>query len=206
MASRRNGVNVAVDFDRLHDRIFCRIHRTGEEIKNDLPNALRIAIREKAWKHYVSPETGEPFVSLEEWLHHDLPDGLAVGMGRNAISYRDLMNLCRDCAPDVFEALKQCQPARHKRANGTPSNSANNPALRRNRRAKSGLADRLAREFPEIWEQYQIGRHKSITAAAIKAGIRKPSDDPLMRMKSYWRRADKRARKEFLEWINKSDS
>ena len=195
-----------VDFTQLQDRIFRRIHRTGEEVKNDLPNALRMAIEVEAWTHFTNPQTGKPFKTVEEWLHHDLPQGVAVGMGKFAITYHDLVELCRDAAPDVAEVLKKNAPKngrRARRSNGTAPPECK--VVSRDRATRAGLSERLAQDFPRIWQKYLAGQYRSVRAAAEAAGIVRPSHDPLMRLKSYWKRADKKARRDFLRWVDSAE-
>lgn len=45
------------------------------------------------------------------------------------------------------------------------------------------------------------GEYNSLRAAAEAAGIMKPANDPLPRLKSFWRRAKKKDREAFLKWI-----
>ena len=207
MAKKYSAPFEGVDFEQLQERIFRRIHRTGEEVKNDLPNALRMAIETKAWAHFISPETGKPFESLQEWLHHDLPQGVAMGMGRHAITYRDAMELCREVAPDVHHVLKENAPKRRNRKTRVDEDAAVAcRAVTRERATRSGLSERLQSDYPKIWRKYLAGQYRSVRAAAEAAGIVKPSHDPLMRLKSYWRKADPKARRAFLAWLEEAKS
>jgi hypothetical protein len=51
----------------IRDHLFDRVHRTGEHAKNDLPNILKTAIREEAWRKFTKAD-GTSFNDLVEWL------------------------------------------------------------------------------------------------------------------------------------------
>jgi hypothetical protein len=62
------------------------------------------------------------------------------------------------------------------------------------------LSVRLAQEHPKYYEAYLRGDYRSVTAAAIAAGLLK-NDVNLRRLKSAWRKATAPEREQFLEWI-----
>lgn len=70
----------------LRDHLFDRIHRTGEEIKNDFPNKLRIAIDTRAWKQFTRAD-GTPFENVLEWMQYQFPNGVSLGQGMHTITY-----------------------------------------------------------------------------------------------------------------------
>jgi len=81
-----------VNYQVIQDRLFKRIHRTGEEIKNDFPNVLRAAIDTEAWKHFKTVD-GKPFKNLGEWLTYSFPNGVSMGKEKTSISYEDALQL-----------------------------------------------------------------------------------------------------------------
>ncbi len=97
------------NFDTIRDRLFNRIHKTGEEIKNDFPNILRRAIETEAWQHFTDFE-GKPFANLVDWLTCTFPHGASLGEGKDVIGYEDALELCKE-HPDVCRALAEQRPA-----------------------------------------------------------------------------------------------
>jgi hypothetical protein len=91
------------------DKIFHRVHRTGEELKNDLPNWIERAIETEVWKQAVNPSTGKAFENAGQWLVANYPLGPAVGNGRFAIDYEDCINLCKD-RPEIKDLLVRHRP------------------------------------------------------------------------------------------------
>ena len=51
------------NYNAIRDHLFDRIHKTGEQVKNNFPNILRAAIETEAWKHFTDAE-GKPFKKL----------------------------------------------------------------------------------------------------------------------------------------------
>lgn len=194
------------NYEAIRDHIFDRIHRTGEEIKNDLPNILRTAIKTETWKHFSDAES-KPFKSLVDWLHYTFPHGPMMGNGQYAISYQDAIQLCAG-APDVLRVLLENAP---KDKGGRPVKNAENnrsvhtPVLqRRGNKSKSAvvLSVRLAKERPKFYEAYMRGKYKSVTAAATAAGLIK-NDANLRGAKSKYRKLTPPERKEFHAWLKK---
>src|SRR5262245_47963575 len=83
--------------------LFRLIHRTGEEVKNHLPNMLRHAIEDEAWRHFRDAE-GKPFTNLLDWLAAPWPNGCDLGLNRFVMDIDDLICLSRD-HPEVHRAL-----------------------------------------------------------------------------------------------------
>src|SRR5436190_21665748 len=83
--AKNNHKPTTANYEAIRNHIFDRIHKTGEEIKNDLPNVLRAAIKAEAWKHFRDAE-GKPFKNLVDWLHNTFPNGAGMGQGKNAIT------------------------------------------------------------------------------------------------------------------------
>jgi hypothetical protein len=92
----------------IRDLLFNRIHRTGEQIKNDFPNLLRSAIQNEVWRHFTTAE-GKPFEDLVAWLHYSFPCGLSMGAGQHVISYEDALQLTEG-APEVHRVLLEHAP------------------------------------------------------------------------------------------------
>jgi hypothetical protein len=190
------------NFDAIRDHLFRRIHRTGEEIKNDFPNILRTAIEGEAWKQFTRAD-GTDFKNVVEWLHYTFPNGASMGQGRHAITYEDALQLT-EVAPDVHRVLAVNAPKAKPgpKPNGTELTVSTPLILDRNHRNKttSVLSVRLAQEKPKYYDAYLRGDYKSVTAAAIAAGLL-TDDANLRRAKSAFRKMTTAQRKQFLGWI-----
>lgn len=188
------------NYKAILTHLFDRIHRTGEEIKNDFPNLLRTAIETEAWKHFKDNE-GKPFENLVVWLQYTFPNGAGLGHGRNAITYKEALALTEGHA-EVHRILAKHAPkgkAGRKKQNGDRTVAI----LDRHtgHMHKPVLVARLAQDFPDVYEAYLRGEYRSVRAAAEAAGLVKPGNDPMARLKSNWNKATASQRKEFLEWI-----
>ena len=189
------------NYEAIRDHIIERIHRTGEEVKNDLPNILRTAIDTETWKQFSDAEN-KPFKSVVDWLHYTFPNGTMMGMGRHAISYEDALQLCAG-APDVLRVLLKNAP--NNKGGHPPKNNLSvdtQVVLKRGadrNRSATVLSVRLAQEKPKYYDAYMQGKYKSVTAAAIAAGLIK-NDAHIRRTKSGYRKMNKEERKEFLTW------
>lgn len=194
------------------DRIFHRVHRTGEEIKNDLPNLIERAIEKEEWKTAVNPATGKHFANIGEWLVARWPLGPAIGQGRFAISYDDLIQLSSD-RPKLKDVLVRHRPkskegatvgnknaAKHKTTVYNVNSCLPSTAPRKTGNSRLYIEERLERDHKEIWQAYLRGEYKSARQAGIAAGFVNDDHDPLKRMKSNWNKATKKQRKEFILW------
>jgi hypothetical protein len=188
------------NYESILHHLFDRIHKTGEEIKNDFPNILRTAIKTEAWKHFHDLE-GKPFTNLVDWLHHTFPNGAGLGLGQNAITYQDALALTEG-APDVKRVLAEnapkAKPGRKKRSdeNGSLRNHFGHSNM-----SKPVLTARLAQEHPKIYDAYLRGEYRSIRAAAEAAGLVKSGNETLARLKSNWNKATAAERRSFMEWM-----
>lgn len=189
---------------RLH--LFDRVHKTGEVVKNDFPNILRTAIETQAWKHFHDSD-GKPFKNLVDWLHDSSPQGIGMGLGKNAITYEDALKLTEG-HPEVHRALAKTapkkKPGRKKKGREIGEST---PQLNRHgtRATKTTLSVRLAQEFPDFYDAYMRGEYKTVTAAAIAAGIIK-DDANLRRAKSAYRKMSAAHRKDFADWLRTKEA
>ena len=186
-------------------RIFDRVHRTGEEIKNDLPNWVERAIEAKLWESTIDPSTGEPFTDLGKWLVANYPLGPGMGQTRYSITYDEFIALCDD-RPTLKDMLVKHRP-KGKRGPKQKDNCFDN--VKEIEPPKTGnsrlyIEERLQRDHPAIWEQYLAGEIKSARQAGIKAGFITDTHDPLKRLKSNWSKATARQRKAFMKWTQES--
>jgi hypothetical protein len=189
------------------DRIFHRVHRTGEEIKNDLPNLIERSIEQEAWKDAVNPATGKPFANAGEWLVARYPLGPGVGHGRFAITYDDCIRLSDD-RPKLKDLLVRHRP-KGKRGPKTEDNCFDNVktiSTQKTGNSRLYIEERLQRDHAEIWQAYLRGEYKSARQAGIAAGFVKDTHDPLMRLKANWKKATKKQRKEFILWTQKEET
>ena len=194
-------------FDAIRNQLFDRIHKTGEEMKNDFPNKLRRAIETEAWQHFSDAE-GKPFENLVDWLAYTFPNGASMGEGRNAITYEEALQLCAG-HPEVHRVLAGSAP---KRKPGRKKDGDQLKPVRvlidrgRSTSRSSLLLMRLANESPDIYQAYLRNEYKSVHAAAEAAGFVKRANDPLPRLKSFWKRASKRDRQAFRKWLNSDEA
>jgi hypothetical protein len=183
------------------DKIFDRVHRTGEEIKNDLPNWVERFIAAEGWKQVIDPSTGKPFADIGKWLVANWPLGPGMGHGRYSISYDEFISLCSD-RPTLKDMLVKFRPKRQgKRTDLVDNVNEVEKQDRKTGNSRLYIEERLQRDHPEIWQEYLSGKIKSARQAAIKAGFVKDTHDPLMRMKSYWAKASKKQKNAFKKWI-----
>ena len=71
-----------------------------------------------------------------------------------------------------------------------------------NHKSAAGMAERLEREFPAIWKRYKGGQIRSITAAAIAAGIKDDPHTPWKESCRAWNRMTKAERRKFKKLID----
>jgi len=162
------------DHSNAVNKIFDRVHRTGEEVKNDLPNWVERAVENKTWQQSINPATGEHFATVGEWLVASWPLGPGMGQGKHAITYDEFIVLCEN-RPNLKKLLIESRP---KRREGRPTKveqetldnvkSLTKP-IGGNHRAY--LEDRLSRDYPQHWQDYIDGKYRSARQAAIAAGI-----------------------------------
>lgn len=203
-----------VDLQALKKRLYNRVHKTGEECNNDLPNILRVVIAQEAWRQDRDAE-GKPFENLAAWLHYHWPSGLSLGCDTIAMTYTQLMAHCEG-HKDVFDVLVRNAP-KNKRGGDRKSKEATNKQNQNGgssiliggsgtAQTKSVLAVRLQERFPEHYQKYLNGEHKSVWAAAVASGlVKKSGHDPLARLKSNWKKATKKERDQFLAWISEQE-
>jgi hypothetical protein len=193
------------NYKAIRDHLFDRIHKTGQDAKNDFPNILRTAIETEAWKHFTDGD-GKPFANLVAWLHYSFPLGLGMGQGRHVISYEDALQLTEG-APDVHRVLAQNAPKGKPGRKKTCEREIAAPTQQFDRHRKPNgtavLSARLAQEKPTFYEAYLRGEYKTITAAAMAAGLLR-DDGNLRRAKSAFRKMTSEQRAEFLAWIDQA--
>lgn len=197
------------DLEHAKSRIFDRVHRTGEQVKNDLPKWVDRVVKSEAWKKALDA-SGKPFATVGDWLVSNYPLGPGVGQGRYTIKYEELISLCEDNFPELMKLLKDSRP---KRKRGGDQKSAliklreprfDNPPPSPGTRQY--IEERLQREHKAIWKDYLAGKYKSARQAGIAAGFVRDGHNPADRLRSYWKKADKKQRKEFLKWIESEDA
>lgn len=203
----KNGTFTDANCQVIRDRLFKRIWRTGEEAKNDFPNILRTAIKAEAWKRFQDSE-GRPFPNLVAWLTHSFPLGLGMGQDRHTITYEDALKLTEG-APDVHRVLAENAPKGKPGRKAKGGNNGNCTVAILDRKSgctrKPVLAVRLAQEHPAVYDAYLRGEHRGIRAAAETAGLVKPSNDPVQRIKSNYRKLTPQQRREIRRWMDEED-
>lgn len=193
-----------VDIKKATKQIFNRVYKTGEEIKNDLPNWVQRVIDEEAWKQAVDVN-GEPFESVGHWLVANYPYGPGCGKGEFAVKYDELIMFCEN-RKELKDTLIRYRPKGKRggdRGNQHTGGKVSNThyAKKANTGSRLYIEERLQRDHPAIWKDYLAGKYASARQAGIAAGFIADSHDPLKRAKSNWNKMTKKQRKEFLEWI-----
>jgi len=191
------------NFDAIRDHLFNRIHQSGEQLKNNFPNILRRAIEAEIWRQYVDAE-GKPFDNLVDWLHFTFPNGASMGQGQHALTYEEALKLTEG-ASDVHRILLQSAP-KGKPGPKPKELKALTPLIPyRSGARKVVLALKLSKDKPKIFADFQKGKYKTITEAAVAAGIRK-NDGRLRMAKSAFRNMSHGERAEFLKWLETDDA
>lgn len=189
------------DIHAATNKIFDRVHRTGEEIKNDLPNWVERFVEAKGWTKVVDPATGKPFDNVGQWLVANYPLGPGMGQGRYAISYDEFIALCDD-RPKLKDLLVKHRPKRQgKRTDLVDNVNEVKPSGRKDGNSRLYIEERLQRDHQQIWRDYLGGKYKSARQAGIAAGFIQSGHDPVKRMKNYWSKATVKEKREFLKWI-----
>ena len=189
------------DIHAATNKIFDRVHRTGEEIKNDLPNWVERFVEAKGWTKVVDPATGKPFDNVGQWLVANYPLGPGMGQGRYAISYDEFIALCDD-RPKLKDLLVKHRPKRQgKRTDLVDNVNKVKPSGRKDGNSRLYIEERLQRDHQQIWRDYLGGKYKSARQAGIAAGFIQSGHDPVKRMKNYWSKATVKEKREFLKWI-----
>ena len=191
------------NFDAIRDHLFDRIHKNGEQLKNDFPNILRRAIEAEIWKEYVDAE-GKPFENIADWLHYTFPNGASMGQGQHALTYEEAIKLTEG-ASDVHRVLLESVP-KGKRGPKPKEPKASTPLIPYSSGArKLTRALRLSQDHPKVFADFQKEKYKSLTEAEVAAGIRK-NDGNLSRAKSAVRKMTAEERAEFLKWLKSPDA
>lgn len=190
-----------LDLHNATNKIFDRVHRTGEEIKNDLPNWVERFIEAKGWTQAIDPATGEPFANIGQWLVANYPLGPGMGSGRYSITYDEFIALCED-RPKLKDLLVKHRPKRKRGPKPADSSFDNVKEIGKPKTGNSRLyiEERLQRDHPEVWKEYLDGKITSARQAGIKAGFINDTHDPLMRLKANWNKASKKQRRDFIKW------
>jgi hypothetical protein len=193
------------DHTNATNKIFDRVHRTGEEIKNDLPNWVERAVKHQTWRKSINPATGRPFEAVGEWLVASWPLGPGMGVGKHAITYDEFILLC-ESRPKLKKLLVESRPKRPGKRNDLCDNITEVTVKpKHGSTTRAYLEDRLARDYPQHWQDYIDGKYRSARQAAIAAGFMKDTHNPIDRLMSNWRKANKKQRLAFVKLLDEND-
>jgi hypothetical protein len=191
-----------LDIEKAKHRIFNRIHRGGEQIKNDLLNWIQDVIETEAWRD-ATRANGEKFETVGDWLVASYPFGPGCGKGRYAIKYDELIVLC-DARAKLKDLLIKHRPKGKPGPQGKEASCVDdiNETIRRpTGTSRLCIEQRLQRDHPEIWQDYLDGKYKSARAAGIAAGFIKDNRDPVAKVKTLWGKMTKKQQRELIEWL-----
>lgn len=192
------------DHTNAVNKIFDRVHRTGEEVKNDLPNWVERAVKNETWKQSINPATGKQFETVGEWLVASWPLGPGMGSSEFSITYDEFIVLCEK-RPALKKLLVESRPKRPGARTDLCDNITEVNKPKHGSTSRAYLEDRLARDFPEHWQDYIDGKYRSARQAAIAAGFLKDTHNPIDRLLTNWRKASKAQRLEFVKHLDASD-
>jgi hypothetical protein len=199
------------------------ISSAQQEMVLTLPNRLMLAFTARAHEKDIDPESGQPFTSFYRWLWVNPPPGC----GLCSSEYLDAEDIIRQLERSrdrqaeedraginaLIEDLVKGNGAskgkggRPKKGNSENLSSTAHVNGRGAARSKktSTIAARLAESAdPKVraaWEGHVSGKYRSVTAAAIACGMIEDANAPLARLKQNWKKASKKERQAFLDWI-----
>ena len=164
--------------------------------------------KQKAHEKKRKPD-GTKFKDFAEYAAYTFPPGLGFSRAGGGTPIESLCEqiLAHDPNRPEFVYLGG-KSGRGKRGNlpGTNQHSKrksySNINSSRNNMSAAGMAERLEREFPAIWKRYKGGQIRSITAAAIAAGIKDDPHTPWKESCRAWNRMTKAARRKFKKLID----
>jgi hypothetical protein len=177
--------------------------RQGEAGLTTLPRLLKKVLQDEMWKNFVVESTEEKmkFSSFEEFVCHPLPQGMGGTL-------RAIRRLCADHT-DVLGMIE----AACDKTEGRPKTSEEKTLYNvqgNNESPKTDLAPtgnsssagirKLQKHRPDLFEVVAKG-DKSVNAALIEAGLRRPPPTPLETMQKAWNKASQEDKDEFLQWI-----
>ena len=154
-----------------------RMIQAGEEGISSIPRTIVGAIRRRAWERIFCHPTKQlvQFESIEDWIRAKHPEGLDTTVEVVEALIKSSENAE---AIDTFQQLvRKGKPAIGK--HGGDRRSENAPKPESSTKGGTGvdyLVARLKRDHPELLEEIGQGkRFPSVRAAALEAGIIKPS-------------------------------
>lgn len=219
----------AIAKPNLKELIVDSLRRSEQEFDITLPQRLLLAFRKREHERYTDPDTGKSFATFCKWLLAPPPPGCGLAARRYLKLPTILQHLreirsgesdpkARDVMGELINDLTRGQAEPKGKGGGNGSNQhkkAESNQIGTNLVAKRGeshsrtaktIAARMADPTAPAtvrreWNAYLEGKHKTVTAAAVAAGLVKNSNDPLKRLKENWRKASAKDRKAFLEFL-----
>lgn len=168
---------------------------------------------ESLYKHKAHEKKRKPdgtkFKDFAEYAAYKFPPGLGFSRAGCGTPIESLIEqiLAHDPNRPAFLILGG-KSGRGKRggqkgnSNAKKNESGSNLIRFRDNKSAAGMAERLEREFPAIWKRYKGGQIRSITAAAIAAGIKDDPHTPWKESCRAWNRMSKAERRKFKKLID----
>jgi len=190
MAERLTSGQLAVNGERVRD--LGKAIGRGESGLAAVQALVRTIVRERAWQHFIIPETGESVsYAADEFARFVAAPPLA-GLGEDPTALR---RLCADDAAAVAAldeatqpVLRQGRPNKDNIVMFSPTEQQGN--------ARDYTLRRLKRDAPDLAAMVIAGV-LSANAAAIEAGFRK-RPTPADQLRTAWRKASAAERAAFL--------
>ena len=220
----------AIAKPNLKELIVDSLRRSEQEFDITLPQRLLLAFRKREHERYTDPDTGEPFATFCKWLLAPPPPGCGLA-GRRYLKLPTILQhlreirsgesdpKARDVMGELIEDLAQGQAEKKGKGGGNGSNQHKKvesnrggtaPVAQGGRHGETNKVKTLQARMADPtapatvrreWNGYLEGRHKTVTAAAVAAGLVKDSNNPLKRLKENWKKASAKDRKAFLEFL-----
>ena len=153
---------------------------------------------------------GDSFDSFAEYVSYKFPPGLGFSQDAGGIGIEALIEQIMAFDPNrpsigYLGGKRSSGNGGGQKGNANARKGKNDsvsiPSRLRNHKTAAGMADVLEREHPKVWADYKAGKIKSITAAAIKAGIHSNPHKPWREVTRAWNRLTTAERKAFAKLI-----
>ena len=200
-----------VDVDALRERAF-RMAQSGMQSARELASTieqLHDYDGPGGWKRAARPD-GTKFKTFREYAAYRNPPGLGFNADDGAADVDAIVSrliqfdrnrpAIKHLGGSVRGTASQSRIG-NKNASKQPTETTVRRRTVVSKTSVAGLADRLQRDFPKVWAEYQNGEHRTVNAAARAAGIVPDRHDPVNEARQAWNRMTKAQRKKFREMV-----
>lgn len=202
-----------IDVKTLRERAF-RMAQSGLQTARELADAIEQLHDYEGpdgWRVAERPDGGR-FKTFREYAAYHNPPGLGfnadhgaadvdaivsrlIQFDRNRPAIKYLGGSVRGTKSEAMVGKRNALKQKSKDGAVFPNSRASSTS------SVAGLADRLQRDFPQVWADYLAGDHRTVNAAARAAGIVPDRHNPLNEARQAWNRMTKAQRKRFLQMV-----